>query len=151
MSKKRRNVMNRAQKIAWFFVITTSLGFILSVIAIAILYVKFGMPKALAGFALMGVAGLGGLSPLIFKKDKSKVTFDERDRLIKERAALAGFTAAFLFVGIACMIPFFILGPRASISVTWLPQIWIGTFISQFFAYSIATLAQYGQGGKKNE
>lgn len=143
--------MNRAQKIAWWFVITILLGVVLSGIAFAILYVQVGMPKAVAGFALMGVAGLGGLGSLIFKKDKGKVTFDERDRQIKEQAALGGFAAAFLFAGLACMIPFFILGPKASISIIWLPLIWTGTFLSSFFAHSIAILVQYGwrdEGGK---
>jgi len=147
---KRGNVMNRAQKMALLMAITTSFGFILSCIAIAILYVKVGMPKALAGLAFIGIAGLGGLGPLIFKKDKSKVTFDERDRLIKERAGLAGFTAAYLFVGLACMIPFSVLGPMASISVIWLPNIFGGAALSAFFVTSVAVLVQYDWGGGEN-
>lgn len=143
--------MNRAQKIAWSFVIITSLGIILSIIAVTILYLKFGMPKALAGFAFISIAGLGGLSPLVFSKDKGKVDFDERDKLIKERSVLVGFTAAFLFTGMTCMIPFFVLGPKALISVMWLPQIWMGTFITQFFFYSLAILVQYGRKEAKNE
>ena len=109
--------MNRAQKIAWSLVITISVGFVLSCIAVAILYVKVGMPKALLGFSLMGIAGLGGFSPIIFRKDKGKVTFDERDKKIKRIAALAGFATSYLFVGLACMVPFSILGPKATISV----------------------------------
>ena len=140
--------MNRVQKIAWSLVITTLSGFILSCIAVAILYVKFGMPKAVAGLGFMGVAGLGGFSPLIFKKDKGKVIFDERDRLIRRRAALAGFTAAYLVVGLACMIPFFVLGPKANVSVIWLPMIFMGAGISHFFVHSVVILEQYGRKGK---
>ena len=140
--------MNRAQKIAWSLVITISFGFILSCIAVAVLYVKVGMPKAVAGLGFMGVAGLGGFSPLIFKKDKGKVTFDERDKLIKRRAALAGFATSYLFVGLACMIPFSILGPKASISVTWLPNIFGGAALSAFFVTSVAILIQYGRGDR---
>jgi len=143
--------MNRAQKIAWSLVITISLGAIVSGIAVAILYVKIGMPKALLGFSFMGIAGLGGFSPLIFKKDKGKVTFDERDRLIKRNAALAGFGASYLFVGAACMIPFSVLGPKATVSVTWLPHIFGGAALSVFFVTSVAVLIQYGWKGKDNE
>jgi len=143
--------MNRAQKIAWSLVIIISVSFILSCIAVAILYVKIGMPKALVGFVLIGIAGLGGFSPLIFRKDKGKVTFDERDKLIKRRAALAGFGTSYLFVGLACMVPFFVLGPNNSISVTWLPMVFGGTGLSHFFAHSVAVLVQYGWGGKENE
>lgn len=142
--------MKRIQKIAWSLVITISVGFILSCIAIGVLYVKLGMPKALAGFAFMGIAGLGGFSPLIFGKDKGKVTFDERDKLIKRRAALAGFAASYLFVGLACMIPFSVLGPRASISVCWLPNIFAGTALGPFFVTSVAILVQYGWRGEKS-
>ena len=140
--------MNRTQKIAWFFVIMTSVAVIATITTITILFFKVGMPKALLGFGMIGLAGLGGLAPIFIKKDRGRVTFDERDRQIKERAGLTGFTAAFLFTGLACMIPFFVLGPKASISVKWLPQIWIGTFVTQFFFYSLAILVQYGWGRK---
>jgi len=136
--------MNRAQKIAWSLVITISTGLIAGCLAFAVLYFKVGMPRALAGFALIGIAGLGGLSSLIFRKDKGKVAFDERDEVIKRKAALASFASALLFVGLACMIPFFVLGPNAAISVTWLPNIWIGAFLTSFFVHSVTILVQYG-------
>lgn len=144
-------IMNRAQKMAWSLVITISLGFALGVIAFAVLYVKVGMPKAIAGWAFMAIAGLGGFSPLIFRKDKGKVKFDERDKKIKRMAALAGFAASYLFIGLACMIPFSVLGPKASISVSWLPHIFGGAAITMFFVYSVAILIQYGRGGKDGE
>lgn len=143
--------MNRVQKIAWALVITTLTGLALSVAAVAIAYPRVGMPKALLGFAFMGISGLGGFSPLIFKEDKGKVTFDERDKLIKERAALAGFAAGCLFAGLACMIPFFVLGPKASVSVMWLPNIWMGTFLTMFFFNSVAILVQYGWRERNHE
>ena len=140
--------MNRVQKIAWSFIIMISVSFILSGILVTILYVRVGVPKALYGFSLLGIAGLAGFSPLIFKKDKGKVTFDERDKLIKNMAALIGFAASYLFVGLACMIPFSILGPKGSISVRWLPNIFGGAAFVMFFAWSVAILVQYGRGGK---
>ena len=140
--------MNRTQKIAWSLVITISVGFVLSCIAVALLYVKVGMPKALLGFSLMGIAGLGGFSPLIFRKDKGKVTFDERDKKIKRIAALVGFATSYLFVGLACMVPFSILGPKATISVGWLPNIFGGAALSMFFVHSVVTLIGYGRAGK---
>jgi hypothetical protein len=140
--------MNRVQKIAWSFVITISVAFLISFIVIVILYFKVGMPKALAGLGFMGIAGLGGFSPLIFQTDKGKVALDERDRLINRRAALAGFGTSYLLVGLACMIPFFILGPKATISVIWLPYIFGATGLCMFFDHSVAILAQYGRGGK---
>jgi len=143
--------MNRAQKIAWLLVITISLGAVLSCIAFTVGYFMVGMPKALAGLGFMSIAGIGGFGPLIFGKDKGNVTFDERDKQIKRRAALASFGASYLIVGAACMIPFFILGPKASISVTWLPNIFGAAATCTFFTYSVAILVQYGRGGEDGE
>jgi hypothetical protein len=137
--------MNRAQKIAWLFVITISLAFVISFIAVAVLYIIVGMPKALAGFAFLGTAGFGGFGPLIFRKDKGKITCDERDILINRRAALASFAASYLVVGLACMLPFFILGPQATVAVWWLPNIFAAAGLTSFFVHSVVILVLYGR------
>ena len=142
--------MNRVQKIAWLLVITISVAVLLAGGAVGILYLKLGLPRALAGLGFLGIAGFGGLGPSIFRKDKGAVTCDERDKLINRRAALAGFGAAYMVVGLVCMIPFFVLGPKANISVTWLPMIFMGGGLSSFFAHSVAILIQYGWGGGDN-
>jgi len=143
--------MNREQKVAWLLVITISLALVCSGIAFAIGYFLVGLPKAWAGLGFMGIAGLGGFGPIIFRKDKGNVTFDERDLAIKRKAALASFGASYLIVGAACMIPFFMLGPKAQISVTWLPNIFGAAALTAFFVHSIAILAQYGWRGNENE
>ncbi len=140
--------MNRMQKMAWLMVIAISLGLILSCVAVAILYSKFGFPKAVAGIGFIGIAGLAELGPWIFKKDKVKIAFDERDRVINRRSALAGFAAAYLFMGLACMIPFFVMGPNGQLSVKWLPMIFMGAGISHFFIHSLMILIQYGRARK---
>jgi hypothetical protein len=142
--------MNRVQKIAWIFVSTTLLAIVVCITTIIILYFMVGMPKALYGFGTIGLAGLGGVGPSIFKKDKSKVAFDERDKLIEEKAKLTGFTAEHVFAGLACMVPFFALGPKGLISVTWLPMIFIGAFLSYYFVHSVSILVQYGGMKEKN-
>jgi hypothetical protein len=140
--------MNRMQKIAWLFVITISLAVVSSLAAFVVLYFIVGMPKALTGFALIGIAGFAGFGPLIFRKDKSKIICDERDVLINKRAALACFAASYMVVGLACMLPFFILGPNTSISVCWLPNIFMAAGLTAFFVHSAAILIQYGQSNK---
>ena len=52
-------MMNRAQKIAWLFVITISVAVLLAGGAVGILYFKLGLPKALAGLGFLGIAGWG--------------------------------------------------------------------------------------------
>ncbi len=89
-----------------------------------------------------------GLAPVLIKKDEGPVVADERDQLFQRRAAIAGFATAYMVFGAACMIPFFVLGPSARISVAWLPTIFMGAGISHFFVYSLVILSQYGWSGK---
>jgi len=130
------------------FVISTSAALVISLVAVGILYQYVGMPRALIGFSFMGITGLGGLAPLLFRKDEGSVAADERDQLFQRRAAIAGFATAYMVFGGACMIPFFILGPAAVISVTWLPMIFMGAGISHYFIYAVTILSQYGWSGK---
>ena len=146
--------MNRVQKISWSLVITMSLGLILGLIVTVILYPKFGMPKALCGFGLIFfIGGLGGLSVFFFKKDKGKVTSDERDKLIEKNASLAGFGAVYLYVILLSILPIIIFGPDKTIKIpsTWSPGLLIGAGFCQAYAQSIAILIQYGWRDKHNE
>lgn len=143
--------MKRIQKIAWTFVITISIAVIAATIATAVLYIKFGMPKAGAGLAFLAIAGIGGFAPMFFKKDPGAVDCDERDKEISRRAALAGFAAAYLLVGLACMVPFTIYGYDKMVRITWLPMIFMAAGLAHYFFYSVAILVQYGLGGKGNE
>lgn len=138
--------MNRWQKISWWMLIWISTGAIFAAIATAVLFFIVGLPwsKAQGGLGFLGIAGLGGLGPLIFKKDTGKVACDERDQLINNRAAATGFLAAFLITGLTCMLPFFVLGPKATISITWLPMIFMTAGLASFLVHSIAILSQYG-------
>ncbi|MHC4621869.1 MAG: hypothetical protein ACYTEQ_29370 [Planctomycetota bacterium] len=143
--------MNRWQKIAWYNVVVIVVTLALTGVVVGLLAFVVGMPLAYVGLGLLGFLGLLGLSPILFRAKPGEVPFDERDRLIGRRAAVAGFGSAFLVVGLACMMPFFILGPRASISVVWLPLIFGGAGISQWLAHSVVILAQYGWRDKENE
>ena len=152
----RKNIMNRAQKIAWSYLITVSIGFILSIIAVVVFYLIFGMPKALWGFVfmvigllgcfvLMGIGGLGVFYQLILKKGQGKVRFDERDQLFYMRAWFLGYCASYLFFVIVCMTTWFIYGPKGTISVNVLPLTVMGGFLALMLVHSLAILWQYGR------
>lgn len=139
--------MNREQKTAWICVICMSLIFVIA-LAVLLLHFLTGYPKVLYAVAIPWFGPpLSGLICLFIPKDKGKIIRDERDLMIKKNAAHAGFIGAFLFTCFACMIPFFVLGPAAAISVKWLPHIWIGTFVAQFFFYSLTIIVDYGRAG----
>ena len=145
--------MNRIQKMAWWMLIWISAGVILAAIAVTVLLFVIGLPWSIAraGLAFLGIAGLGGLAPFIFKKDPGKVTCDERDRLINTRACAAAFASAYFVTGLACMLPLFILGTEATISIEWLSNTWLAAGLVAFFVHSAAILVQYGWRAKDNE
>jgi hypothetical protein len=94
--------------------------------------------------ALMSLLAVAVLGSTIFPKDKDSIKCDERDQIIYQRASLAAFGASYLVMGLACMIPFFVLGYKAQISVHWLPDIFIAGCITEFIVHSAAILIQYG-------
>jgi len=138
--------MNRAYKIARFTVIVITVSCLLSGATCLIIYLKMGLPKASAGLAFMSIISLLGFTPFMYKKDQGSIQCDERDIEINRRAALAGFCTAYLVMGVACMLPFFILGPKGTTSVQWLPMIFMGGGLCHGLVHSITILAQYGKG-----
>ena len=136
--------MKRIQKIAMFIFVTFTCALIITALAIAVVYAKYGFPKAWSCFGFMGITGISGLAQLFFKKDPGKVEYDERDRQIQRRAALTGFALAYLTVGLVTMLPFTILGPDIPITTNWLPLIFGAAGLTYFYSWSIAILTQYG-------
>jgi hypothetical protein len=143
--------MNRAQKVAWSYLILISIGLLTSVAAIVALYPKLGMPGALRGFGCIGLGGLGALSPLLFKKERREVRFDERDRLFHQRAWFAGYCASYLFFVVVGMATWFMYGPNGTISVNVLPLTVIGGLMALTLAHSVAILEQYGWKNTREE
>jgi len=143
--------MNRAQKIARFNLIVILTALILSVTAIGVIYFAIGLPiqRAFGGFGFMGITGLMGLSPLLYKKERDKVSLDERDQLINYRAVLVAYSVFWLVFTAACMIPWWIIGPSGSISVNVLPIMLFGIGITLMLVHSLVILVQYGWGAKE--
>lgn len=144
--------MNRAQIIAQFnlIVIMTALG--LSALAVAISHFALNLPmrRAVGGLGFLGIGGLTGLSPILFKK-KSGVDFDERDLLIQRKALIGAYSIFWLLFVLAAMIPFFVLGADGKVSVKYLAAMVFGGMFVVTIVQSIATLGQYGWRKNKNE
>jgi hypothetical protein len=144
-------LMNRTQKIAWWMVAWIGAGIISAGIAVGVSCAVVGFPKAWSGLGLLGISGLSGLAPLVFRKDPGPVQFDERDQAIQLHATMAGFAASYGVFGALAMGIWFYCGPDKLISVNTLPQIWMGAFVTAFFVQSLATLVLYGRDNKTKE
>ena len=140
--------MNRWQKIAWFNLTVIVVSLLLAGTAISTLTIIVGMPGALGGLGFLGFLGLLGLQPVLFRKDKSKVSYDERDMLISRKAVILGFTVSYLFFVFACMGCWWYAQADGMIDVRVLPLIVLGGYIASEFTRSISLLVQYGRGGK---
>jgi hypothetical protein len=91
------------------------------------------------------------LSVAIFSKKKKKVIFDERDFIIRKKAALAGYLGLWLYFVLACITPWWVVGPNKNISTNILPLILIGGIIFFHIILNLAILIQYWSGGKGGE
>ena len=145
--------MNRMQKISWMMVICIGIASILSAVTITILYFKIGFPRAWAGWGFMGVAGIAGFAPIIFKKDPGPVQCDERDRLINLKAARAGFAISYGVFGLLCMGIWVYRYSQSieTISIHLLPLLFGAAGITVYLTHAITILVLYGKDNKNTE
>ena len=93
-----------------------------------------------------GLLGFAGLQPLLYRKRRQAVVWDERDTLINYRAVIAGYSVFWLaftlgVMGLWAVVYFY--GGRSTISVHVLPNIVMGGFIVVMTARAIAIVVQY--------
>jgi len=148
--QERTRVMNRWQKIAWFTLVVIGLALVLSLAAVSVAYFGLGLPMraAAGGFGFIGIMGFIGLTPVLFKKEKGKVEIDERDLLIQKKASLAAYSIFWVLFVLAAMVPWFIIGPKGTITVRYLPWMVFGGMFVVMLVQAIVTLKEYGWIGK---
>ena len=133
--------MNVQQKVAWFNLAV----FGAAVVAYVVLIPFLGPLPALGAF---GICGLWGLSPFFYRRRKSEVLVDERDRLVNLRAQLAGLWIFWECFVAACMITWGVLRywkQQYTVTVEVLPAMVFGALIVFCLIHSIAVLVQYGR------
>lgn len=139
--------MNRWQKIAWFNLAVIA-GCILLAGGMTIkLALQFGFPSALSGTGFLGFAFLIGLGPLLFRKKKGQVSFDERDVMIERRALRCGTTVSYFYYLFVCAGTWLYVGFDSKISSGVLPMLVVGAFYVVNIVQAIVTLVEYSRGG----
>jgi hypothetical protein len=130
---------------SWLMVISMGTGLVLSAIAVTVGYFMAGFPKAWSGTAFMAIGGLGGLGPLIFRKDPGPVHGDERDQAINLKAARSAFALSYLVVGVLCMgiWEYCRRQGMAAVSIEVLPMVWTLAAITAFLVHAIMILVLY--------
>ncbi len=144
--------MNKTQEQAWIMLFLAPFIVAISGGVFVWLFYLEGRLLMLAAFAAWCI--LLWILPYMFGKiptKKSKILFDERDKLIQKRATLAGYLGFWWYIVTACIIPLWFVGPTGSITAILLPIILLGGIIMFSIIQNIATLIQYGWGGKNHE
>ncbi len=130
--------MTQQQKRAWYMLIVT--------IVTACLVGGFYPVLGEVALAFLALSGLWGFEGFFFGPKKGVVTWDEREAQINSRANLIAFAGVWIFLTLACMVPWLILhGRQVTIPVNQLPLfLWAAAGV-MLTTRSIAILVQYGR------
>lgn len=143
--------MNKTQKAAWFNLASALLCIALCIYIVVKLFVFKSLPGVFGKFWPFGLWCLFSVISVIFfrrKQSPGEVDLDERDRLIKYRAALACFVSVWVLLAAATLIPRFVVGEEGSIPVWLLAFINLGVLFGAMLVYTVAVLVQYGRGNE---
>jgi len=140
--------MNRYQRIAWFNLIVIVVAAVATSIAIAVEFHLRGYSTI--GLFFLGILVLLKFTPFLFKQPPgpSGVVSDERDELIRTRAAAYAWITFWLVLLVSCFSLWFLIGPQSSVPTIVLPLLAFGTGMVHKIVTSVAILVQYGRGGQ---
>jgi len=128
--------MNRAQRIAWFNLKVVAVSVPVSLLIVLVSLLSGALVVALVGGGILSIAALiMALAPLLFKKEPSRVNYDERDAIIEKQAHLIGYCTLWCIFIAICMVAAFPAGP----------VILATTLVIVKVVESVATLVQYGR------
>jgi len=134
--------MNRLQKIAWFNLKVVAVGGSVSLLIIAVSLAAGGLVITYLGFLVLAVTALiMALSPLLVGKEPGRVTFDERDAAIEKKSCYIGYCILWCMFIVTCLTAI----PTAGFAIL------ATALVTVQLVQSVATLVQYGWGGKENE
>jgi hypothetical protein len=148
--------MNKIQRGAWMSLLFIApLWLIFGQLPVLIIYLQG--PSFIHLFSFACGTTIGGLTWLlvlfsdrIFKK-KTKIEFDERDKLILIRSALVAYVVLWLYFVAACIFAWLYVAPKCYISINVMPMVVIGGIVVFHVVQGATTLILYGWGGKNGE
>ena len=145
--------MNKAQRETWIaLLLVVPMWAVCGQLPILLIYLEG--PKFLHLFTFACSTIIGGLSWLLILffnriwKRKTKIGFDERDKMILIRSVLAGYVVLWLYFIAACIYVWLSAAPERSISVNVMPIVIVEGIAVFILVQSVTTLIQYGRGAK---
>ena len=135
--------MSKLEKFAVLNLILSSVGLMIMLIRFLVNIYSFKIIVSVLAFVLCSFLMASYIFRYKFQKQGSQY-YDERDKLIHKKAVFAGFITMFLILFVSSFLTFLIFLPDNSISIGLLLGIVSLSYMSVFFAESIAILVQYG-------
>lgn len=130
--------MTSLQKYAWY-----NLG-VICVAGVCVVAAYPFLGNRAMGF--LGLLGLIGLSPFLFRKKEGQVSFDERDRLIQLRATNLAYAIFWVgFTQLAAIGSMLIYGGDGSIPVKVVQMSVVVSLMLFLTAQAVAILVQYAR------
>jgi len=136
--------MSKLQKAAWFNLglITISSLFALLCFTVAASKIEKGFNYINAILCLVMFCIIVPVICIIAKKKSYEAGFDEREKIINQRATTLSLSSLIIILYLACFIPFVALGGGNIIKVVYLPVIFICTILTTQLIKSIAIIVQ---------
>jgi len=132
--------MNKLRKAAWF----NLGGMIVCMIFLAYCFIHLNSKNATGIiYVVITVFVPCIIAPVLyylFRKFSIESRFDEREKIINRKAFIFSAYGLVTFLGLICLIPYFILGAQNFIKVYYLPLILCSTLFFAQFVHSMAIL-----------
>jgi len=136
--------MSKLQKSAWFNlgIVTLSGLFAILCFVLAASRIEKGFNYINVILCLIMMCIFVPVALIIHKKKSYEAGFDEREKMIEQRATTLSLSCSIIFLYLASFIPFVALGGGNVIKVIYLPVIFICTAFAGQFIKSMAIIIQ---------
>jgi len=130
--------MNTELKSAWYTVVVV-------VIALLGCLLMSAYTRTMAAFAPLGLLGLLGFTPILFRKQDGKIDLDERDLEVVQKASTVGGVCSYLAFVVGGMLLWGVHFYRgeSQMNVHLIPLLIFGGAIVLYLSRSVFIISQY--------
>ena len=136
--------MSKLQKSAWFNLALITIGSLFAMLCftLAASRIEKGFNYINVILCLLMMCLISPVICIIAKKKSYEAGFDEREKMINQRATTLSLSGLVIVLYLTCFIPFVALGGGNIIKVVYLPVIFICTVLTTQIIKSIVVIVQ---------
>ena len=134
--------MSKLQKSAWVNLGLVTVGLLIAMICFVFLSKINARGIDYIIISLVVVCIMAPFEYIHYKKKSYEAGFDEREKMISKQAFNISVFGLVVFLGLVCIIPFFVVGGGNTIKVIYLPIVFLGALFTAQFVHSMAIIIQ---------